>query len=478
MSSRMSKHDQTRAINSLTAYLLIALACSGSAPSVGCGDGDDEPSLPSTADAPILRGDVQPVRRVADALEGVFIPPFVDCREPLAGEQGAGPDGEVCTNVAISGCTEPGKYFPDYAECAVVRTQRPYWPAPPAAEPKPDDPRLDDPAFMEELAWVSEQVGASGCTCCHDASAYPAAQWDISRGPIWTDTLSDSGLALFTGLADSSVLGAYDPADNFGFDREATGIPTTDTPRMLAFLRAELERRGMTEDEAREVPPFGGPIYANSIAAPEACGAGEGVDPDGVVHWNGGGARYVYVAREDAANPGVPPNLDMPEGTLWRLDVLASEPAVGSRLEYGSTPDGSFQARPAKKAAPALQRGERYLLTVLRDVGLPLASCVFEFGQDVAVPEEGPVEAPAEPIGDAGAECSLPDDGFGAACSDAVEHSECPCAADYCAVMPGQSEGYCTATGCNDDPSVCPEGWSCLDLSGFQPGAPAICLAP
>jgi hypothetical protein len=469
MSSPMSTLTHTRTINSSIALLLIAAL-------TACGDDDDDgtDSAASTGESPpTLRADVQAVRSAADALPNVFIPPFVDCREPLAGEAGMGPDGQVCTNVAISGCTEPGKYFPDYAECDVVRTQRPYWPAPPAAEPKADDPRLDDAAFMDELAWVTEQVGASGCACCHDGSAHPAAQWDISRGPIWVDTLSDTGLALFVGLADSSVLGAYPAEDNYGFDRTATGIPTTDTERMQAFLRAELERRGISEEEARAVPPFGGPIYANSVAVPEPCGAGEGVDPDGVVHWNGGDARYVYVGREDARNPGVPPNLDLPKGTLWRLDALASEPALDGPLEYGETPKGSFQAVPEKDRAPALERGRSYLLTVLRDVGLPLASCVFEFGEDVA-----PAKPSQEPASDAGPACELPDNGFGAACTDAVEHSECSCAADYCAVMPGQSEGYCTVTGCKDDPSVCPEDWSCFDLSAFQSGAPAICLAP
>src|SRR5262245_45690077 len=70
------------------------------------------------------RDDVTPVTNAEDALPGVFIPPFVDCREPLDGEPGMGPDGQVCTNVAISGSTEPGRYFPDYASCDVVLTQR------------------------------------------------------------------------------------------------------------------------------------------------------------------------------------------------------------------------------------------------------------------------------------------------------------------------------------------------------------------
>jgi hypothetical protein len=44
--------------------------------------------------------------------------------------------------------------------------------------------------------------------------------------------------------------------------------------------------------------------------------------------------------------------------------------------------------------------------------------------------------------------------------------------------MPGQSSGYCIARGCEEDPGVCPQDWSCFDLAAFQEGAPAICLAP
>jgi hypothetical protein len=428
-----------------------------------------------------LSADVQAVRSAKDALPNVFIPPFEDCREPLAGEQGQGPGGKVCTNVAISGCTEEGKYFPDYAECDVVRSQRPFWTAPPTAEPRADDPRLDDTVFMGELAWVTEQIGASGCACCHDSKAVggQAAQWDISYGKVWTDTLSDSGLALFVGLADSSTLGAYPAAHNHGFDRSFTGIPTTDTKRMQTFLRAEMKRRGISEAQARAVPPFGGPIYANSVAVPGPCKAGEGVDPDGNVRWNGGAARYVYVAEDDAKNPGVPPNLDLPVGTLWRLDVLASAQPITAPLAYGTTPEGSFQRVPEKTDAEPLEQGTQYLLTVLRDVGLPIASCVFTFGDDVPELQPG-ATTDAGTTTDAGSSsaCDLPDDGFGAICYDAENSSDCPCAADYCAIMPGQTSGYCTRSGCKDDPSVCPAEWSCFDVSAFQAGAPAICLAP
>jgi hypothetical protein len=67
---------------------------------------------------------------------------------------------------------------------------------------------------------------------------------------------------------------------------------------------------------------------------------------------------------------------------------------------------------------------------------------------------------------------------FGQTCSDGQGHTDCGCAADYCAVQPGQSSGYCTAAGCKEDPSICPDGWTCLDLSVFDPSLPSICREP
>ncbi|MBK6461196.1 MAG: hypothetical protein IPF92_09335 [Myxococcales bacterium] len=411
------------------------------------------------------RSDITPVTRVEDALPGVFIPPFLDCRPPLAGES-AGPDGKVCTAVSIAGATQPEKSFSQYASCDVVRTQRPYYPREPAKVPSASDPRLKDAAFMGELAWAKSQIAATGCACCHDSRITPRgpAQWDIAAEPLWLDTLSDTGLALFAGLADSSVLGAYPAAANHGFDRSATGIPTTDTPRMKRFVDAELARRRIPEAQARAVPPFGGPIYENSVRPATACGPGEGVEPQGRVLFKGGTARYVYVLEAGSKNPGVPPNLDRPQGTVWRLDVLPSAEALESGLRYGTTPAGSYQDTPSEGFAPSLVKGKTYQLTALRDVGLPTTSCLFVFGEPLGTAAPAP-----SPSGGAAS------GSFGATCTDSTG---CSGAASYCALMPGRSSGYCTATGCKANPSVCPEKWGCLDLSSFQPGAPPICTKP
>jgi hypothetical protein len=429
----------------------------GLLPTAACSD--DASSDPRTVR---YRVDVTPVTRVEDARSGVFIPPFVDCRAPLEGSSTAARSGQVCTNVAISGATEPDKAFESYASCDVVRTQRPYWSAPPAKTPDPSDPRLANAAYASEIAWAKSQVAATGCVCCHDKIAPSgASQWDISVAGNWLDTVSNSGLALFAGLADSSVLGAYPATDNHGFDRTSVGLPSTDPERLKRLILAEIAFRGMTEEQARAVPPFGGPIYDNSVRPPVAC-AGQGIGPEGRVVFLGGKARYVYLLEAGSKNPGVPPNLDRPQGTLWRLDVLPNAEPLESGFPYATTPSGSFQDVPPSSPAPALQAGKTYQLTAIRDIGVPITNCLFVFGNPLGEPTTPPTPPPAS-------------DAFGAPCTG---DAGCSAPTDYCAVMPGKPAGYCTKKGCNDDPTVCPGGWSCFDLSRFEPGAPSICLKP
>ncbi len=435
-----------------------------------------------TSGALRFRTDVQLVRDVASARPRALIPPFQDCRAPKAGDTTTNPSGKVCTNVGLPGATEEGKSFAEYASCDVVRTQRPYYPKAPAGTSTPNDPRLNDAAFMGELAWAKSQIEATGCVCCHDSRHAPmgASQWDIGAGPIWLDSMSDTGLALFVGDADSSVLGAYEPSVNNGFDRTATGIPTTDTARMKAFLRAELARRGVSEGTSRGVPPFGGPIYENSVRAPTQCVAGEGIAPNGQVTFRGT-ARYVYLLEPGSRNPGVPPNFDRPAGTIWRLDVLPSAAAISGGFAYGTTPEGSYQDTPSSVRAPALVPGKRYHFAVLLDVGLPIANCLFEYGAPLVTSDAG---TPVTDAGPSDAQSVRPDAGapgdgggsaFGRTCTT---NPDCTAPADYCAVLPGQTQGYCTATGCTENASVCPSGWGCLNLALFTPGAPSICTRP
>jgi hypothetical protein len=142
---------------------------------------------------------------------------------------------------------------------------------------------------------------------------------------------------------------------------------------------------------------------------------------------------------------------------------------------------------PQAQPAPALEQGTHYKLYALQDVGLPVINCRFTFGESLgtAAADSGKTSTPA--WGDTGSNSSAGStcdasspQGFGAACTTSgPDASACPCApAGYCALMPGQTQGYCTATDCKANRSVCPSGWSCFDLSIFDPTLPAICAKP
>ena len=112
---------------------------------------------------------------------------------------------------------------------------------------------------------------------------------------------------------------------------------------------------------------------------PVPCTEAEGVTAEGTVIWTGNQARYIYIKEEGTRNPGVPPNNDNPEGTLWRLDVRSNQEALPSGVAYGDKPEGSKQITPPNNAAPpALESGKNYHLYVLEDILLPIANCIFQ----------------------------------------------------------------------------------------------------
>jgi hypothetical protein len=309
-----------------------------------------------------------------------FIQPELVCKAPLEGEPaGQSEGGEVCTWQLISGCTEPGRRFDDYASCDVVYAQRPYYAYPGEPVPTEDDPRLDDEAYLGELAWAREQVEACACVCCHsDRAPNGPSGWTIDDGALWLDSFDDSGIAMMTGLADSTALGKYPAEDNNGFDRDVVGIPTTDVERMKALLFGELDRRGMTEAQAKSTPPFGGPLVSQLNFTPGPCEAGQGVDANGDLVWQGGAARYLYVLDEGSQSPVVPPDLDEPDGTRWLVEVDHTEAPFEGPVTYGQLPPGVSQRLPQGGAAPApLVSGETYALYVFRDVAFPLTRCTF-----------------------------------------------------------------------------------------------------
>jgi hypothetical protein len=86
--------------------------------------------------------------------------------------------------------------------------------------------------------------------------------------------------------------------------------------------------------------------------------------------------------------------------------------------------------------------------------------------------ETGMDAAPAATGGADAAPAADPHEHYGLACAST---EECPAPSHYCAIRPGQTEGYCSHTGCKEDPAVCPSSWRCVDLSVFQAGLPSVC---
>jgi hypothetical protein len=311
----------------------------------------------------------------------VFVQPYQVCKDPLPGEApGNGPNGQVCTWTIISGSTEENRRYDDYASCADVLTQRPYYAVGANGETPPNDPRLSDAAYMAEVEWARKQVESSACVCCHSTASAPngaTSDWYIESPGIWLDSLGDGGLAMMAGLAASDALGAFPAEENNGFDRTTLGVPTNDIPRMQALLLAEWERRGFTPEQGADFPPFGGPLVDQQLYEPSACPDGIGVSAEGTVSWSGGAARYVYVLAPDSANPGVPPNLDEPVGTLWFTDVPSASPAFDSGISYGEVSGERRQRIPETGQPSPLVSGDTYYLYALRDIAVPITRCLF-----------------------------------------------------------------------------------------------------
>lgn len=310
----------------------------------------------------------------------VFVQPYQVCKDPLPGEPpGAAPGGQVCTWTLVSASTEAGRHFQDYASCADVHTQRPYWAAPPAGQTDAGDARLADTAYMAEVAWARSQVEASACVCCHSSPLAPEgpSQWFVEAPGVWLDSIADDGLAMLAGLVSSEAFGAFPAAENNGFDRTALGMPTTDVPRMEKLLLGEWTRRGHTVADAATIPPFGGPLVDQLAYQPSACAAGQGVAADGTVSWTGGSARYLYVLDAGSRSPGVPPNLDMPAGTRWLVDVPTKGTPFASGVRFGELTGDMKQRLPASGKPSALESGRAYYLYVMADMALPITRCLF-----------------------------------------------------------------------------------------------------
>jgi hypothetical protein len=316
-----------------------------------------------------------------------FQQPYLTCKAPMPGEPaGRGEQGQVCTWSAISAATEEGRDFSDYGDCNTVRTQRPYYPAPASPDANKADPRMDDAAYAAEVQWVKQQVQATACVCCHTTRApQGTSNWFLESGPNFANSFLPRGLAMGAGWINTTTFGAYPPEQNNGFTRATPTNPghsifvTTDDARMRRFFAGELAHRGLTQADFAGQTYGVGPLDEQYSFKPKACENGEGVGADGTITWAGSPARYLYVLAADSNSPGVPPNLDLPIGTQWRLDVpwMNGTPMASGSVKYGVLPEGQVQQAPAEGAPTPLTSGQTYYLYVMQDIALPVTRCLF-----------------------------------------------------------------------------------------------------
>lgn len=324
-------------------------------------------------------------------LSDPFPQPVQVCVDPLPGEpEGQSEGGKVCTWEIVSGVTEEGRNFSDYADCATVVRQRGYTPVPANELASTEDPRMQDPAYVEDLDWVRGQLRAGSCACCHSAVAPDGASvFDADFEGNMANQFNDRGLAMGAGWIPTVGFGTYPPEQNNGFERSSPEnpylsiIPTTDQQRMMAFFEGELAYRGLTKADFEGDTYGAGPLDVQRLYEPEQCSDQEGIAADGTIRWLPGRARYIYVMKADATSPTVPPNLDLPEGTLWRVDLPEDgEPVYSASVVYGKVPEGMNQVFPTSGVPEPLVQGEKYYLYVSADVLYPISRCIFTAGEE------------------------------------------------------------------------------------------------
>ncbi|MFZ5445826.1 MAG: hypothetical protein ACOZQL_37890 [Myxococcota bacterium] len=319
--------------------------------------------------------------------ENAFVEPRRVCLLPAPGEPaGTSDGGMVCLWETIHGATEEGRSFRKDAVCANSMGGRPYYPKDADARYAQPDPRRNDPAYLAEEAWVRSQINAASCVCCHSSAAPNGAAsiFDIDREGSLANQLTDRGVAQGAGVVSTVPLGAFPAEQNNGFSKSDLAHPddsvflTTDRARMKAFWQREMEYRGLTAANFVGVSDGLGPLSEQFYFQPKACEGREGIAADGTITWGNGRARYVYVMSASSRPPTVFPNLDLPEGTLWRLDVPADgTPLVSGTVKYGVVPDGLRQKFPVAGAPAALTSGQQYFLYVTADQMVPITRCLI-----------------------------------------------------------------------------------------------------
>jgi hypothetical protein len=79
----------------------------------------------------------------------------------------------------------------------------------------------------------------------------------------------------------------------------------------------------------------------------------------------------------------------------------------------------------------------------------------------------------AADVGTIDAATDAPTTNFGKTCMTSAACAQSG-PATFCAIQPPATMGFCSKTGCDTTPSVCPTGWSCYVI----PGVIAVCSPP
>ena len=344
-------------------------------PLLACGDINKDDTSDTTGAA--LWADyaiAPPNEDIVQKLGSPYQMPYTTCVPGDEAPSGAVLDeaGQLCTYDHFNASVPEGMRYTDLHTCDAAFSQGPPWFAAPQRVYESPAALLDDPAYVAELQWVAGQVEASGCGCCHAAATGSGhtSGFDMSAPGVWTDTMTNSQLAMAGGrFPEHRLFGYFDPAENQGFDRSQPLFPTTDPARLNAFFEAELARRGGTQADIDEAQAQFNALFGALFEPVSPC-----VDPyEGIVEgrltWNGDAVRQIYVLEEGADTPAFTPNLDLPAGTLWAVYVNNdANPIPTGSLALGEVPDGAVQRIPADGSLPALVDGQTYRLLATEDI--------------------------------------------------------------------------------------------------------------
>ena len=310
-----------------------------------------------------------------------------------------------------------------------------------------DDPIRSDDAFLAEVEWAKGQAESCGCVCCHTTGTAPrrCGCFRYSGRRHLDGHLHQTGPRNCCRLDRFESLGAHAAMDNNGFDRSRTGSSNHRRRTHDPILRGRISQAWRDSEEFEGKQPLAAPSQRKQRLSPRHVPQGIGIDATNKISWSGGTARYIYVLEAGAANPGVPPNLDRPDGTIWKIDV---EPTAAA-LKLGYSVRCCFQRRDASRTCRRYNtptpRPAENIICMCCVISAHPSSAVCSPTQAMATSHR--VEPPTHP---------------GAPSVGMTWIAKCRRA--YCVKMPGAPEGYCSIQCASN--SVCtsngaPADWTC-----------------